>query len=137
MHYTALRLAFPFYLLLIIGLVVLFVKLCPRSRILQSRSFHPVRAIATVMFLSFNNLLQTVIEILSVAVLDFHGHYQGHSEARWLVDPTVRYTHGTHGLLVFIACSLLIFVIAPLVIVLLLYKPLQKLKYVGKFLQKR
>lgn len=136
-HYTSLRLAYPFYLLLIIGCIILFVKLCPRSRILQSESFRPVRAIATVTFLSFNILLQTVIEILSVAVLEFHGHYQNHSEARWLVDPTIRYAHGTHGLLVFIACSLLIFVIVPLVVVLLLYKPLQKLKYVGKFLQKQ
>ena len=136
-HYTALRLTYPFYLLLIIGCIVLFVKMCPKSRLLQSDSFHPIGAIATVMFLSFNNLLQTVSEILAVAVLDFRGRYQNHSEVRWLVDPTIRYAHGTHGLLVFIAWLLLLVILLPLVTVLLLYKPLQKVKYIGKFLQKR
>ncbi len=130
-----LRIAYPVYLLLIIIGFSLVIKLCP------NRSFrfnlHPVSAIATVMFISFNTLLQACSEILGVAVLTFRGHQTGsRSEVRWLRDPTVVYGQGLHGFLVATALLLLFLVLAPVVLVLIFYKPLLKVNPIKKLLLK-
>lgn len=126
---------FPLYLLLITAGFSLMVRLCP-NRSYQLK-LYPISAIATIIFISFNSLLQSCSEILGVAVLTFRGSgADDHSEVRWLRDPTVRYGHGLHGFLVALSLFLLIFVLTPFVALLIFYNPLKKVKAFNKRLQK-
>ncbi len=120
------RMAYPIYLFLIICGFSLGVKLCPN--ISFRLGLRPTSSITTVLFISFNSLIQICSETLGVAVLSFRGSDNEHSELRWLKDPTVRYGRELHGFLVAIAVLLLVTVLTPVVLVLLFYKFLRKVK---------
>ena len=133
--YTGLKLTYPFYLLLIISGIAFAAKFCPR-RLLKLESLKPVRAIATVLFLSFNTIFQSVTRILAFAILTYKGRDTEIKEFLWLLDPSVRYGSGGHGVLVAISVLLFIFVLLPQVFLLIFYKQLQKVKWINKRLQK-
>ena len=136
LQYAALKLTGPFYLLFIIGCIALIAKVRP-NRFLQANVLHPVQVTATVLFISFASLFQSVIEILEVAVLNFHGHHSNETNFKWLLDPNVTYGTGLHGVLVPIAVLILVFVLIPEVIVLIFFKPLLKVKGVGRILSQK
>ena len=144
---SAMRILFPFYLLFLVGAFVLFARCSPKScnKLYQSRHFRPVQAVATVLFLSFTNLLKYSFEVLGLVSMRYVGPGSGgggeegcgnKTEYRWLLDPNVEYGRGFHGVLVFVALFLIVFLLAPQVIFLLLYKPLLKVFCIKTLLQK-
>lgn len=133
--YTAIKLAYPFYLLLIISIIAFAAKFCP-GRVLKLESLKPVRAIATVLFLSFTTIFQSVTRIVAFAVLTYRGHDTETEEYLWLLDPSVRYGSGGHGVFVAIGFLLFFFIVLPEVLLLLFHKPLRKVKRINKWLQK-
>ena len=136
LHYTALKLTYPFYLLLIIGIIALIAKVCP-NRLLQADALHPVQVTATVLFISFASLFQSVLEVLGVAVLEYHGHHSNETNIKWLYDPNVDYGTGLHAALLPIAILLLVFIVGLGVIVLVFFKPLLKVKGIGRLLSQK
>ena len=133
--YTGLKLTYPFYLLSIISSIALVAKYCP-GKFLKMKSLKPVRAIATVLFISFTNIFQSVTRILAFAVLTYRGQNTEFTEFLWLHDPSVRYGSGSHGALVAVSGLLLVFILLPQVLLLAFYKPLQNVKCIKKRLQK-
>ena len=136
LHLAALKLTYPFYLLSIIGCIALIAKVCP-NRFLQAKVLHPIQVTATVLFISFTSLFQSVIEILEVAVLNYHGHHSNKTHFKWLLDPNVTYGTGLHAVLVPIAVLILVFVLVPEVVILIFFKPLLKVKGIGRILSQK
>ena len=93
---TCLQFAFPFYLWVIVGLIIAmfrysakFTKLCGN---------HSVSVLATVFLLSFTKLLRAIMTVLSLTLLTYPSGLQ----IVWLYDGNIQYGKNGHlGLLIF------------------------------------
>ncbi|XP_065909192.1 uncharacterized protein [Dysidea avara] len=112
---TTFRLLFPIYLLFL-SVVIILVLRRTRSRLF---AHPPVQVLCTILWLSYVSLFQTSVEVLGVVSITRHP--SGHSEPRWLQDPTVHYGRGAHLVLVLIALLLMVLLLIPLPLVLLFY----------------
>ena len=132
--YTAFKFAYPFYLLLLIGIIALVAKCLP-SKFLQAESLQIVQGTATILFISFNNLFQAAIEILSFAVVEYRGA-ENYTELHygWLLDPNVNYGTGFHGFLVVVAALVLVGLLIPIMFTLIFFKQLLQVKYIDKLI---
>ena len=89
---TWLLLAFPTYVILLVVLVIVVSSYSSRFSNLIGKK-DPVATLATLILLSYANLLGFCFKSLSVAILKYPG---GSSEMLWLPDATVSYLSGKH-----------------------------------------
>ena len=125
---VGLRLIFPFYLFFLMGLVIIIARYCRTpTRMLFSAS----KTFATLLMLCYFSILGTCVEILGVS--QFNGINNNVSYTGWLLDSSVPYGHGVHGLLVFVAIVLMIFYVIPMPILLLFPGPLYSWRFTQRF----
>ena len=111
---TWLKLAFPVFIFLLVGFVIVISSYSIRfSKLIGSKN--PVATLATLILLSYAKILETCFESLSVGILSYP---DGSREMVWLPDATIRYLHGKH-IPLFIAAVLILLV--GLVYTLLLF----------------
>ena len=89
--YTWLQYIFPFYLWILVGLVILACKYS--SRAMKLFGSNPVAVLATVVLMSYNKLLHTSQQILSYVTVFYSN---GTQEKRWKIDPNLLYFQGKH-----------------------------------------
>ena len=89
---TWLLLAFPTYVILLVVLVIVVSSYSSRFSNLIGKK-DPVATLATLILLSYANLLGFCFKSLSVAILEYP---DGSSEMLWLPDATVSYLSGKH-----------------------------------------
>lgn len=112
----ALNFVFPFYLYFLLLMIVLLSRWSSRfSKWLCSRRCSPVKVFATIIVMTYANLLETCFSILAFTKLneDKAINKTGVSY-RWTYDPSVRYFRSYHAALaVFAILLLLILIPAP------------------------
>ena len=102
---TWLQLAFPVYIIFLVILII-WVSSCSSkfSNLIGKRN--PAATLATLILLSYTNLLETIIASLSFVPLKYPN---GTTQIKWLPDATVEYGKGKHVALIFVAILILIF----------------------------
>lgn len=111
----ALQFVFPAYILLIVGLTILFGRYSRRvSRSLSGHNVVPV--LATLVLMSYAKTFKTTVAILSYASLEVEGEGL---EIVWMHDGNVRYAKGGHGPLMLFALAIVILFIVPYTLLLL------------------
>ena len=115
--HVALRLVFPFYLLLLMLLtIVLSKKSAILSRFFSRAQFSAAKLFATVLLMSYATILEVCLELLSAVNLKT---VDGERYAMWRTDPNQRYFHGLHVPMVIVACILLFTIVLPAPILLI------------------
>ncbi len=112
---------FPFYLWGIIVTIIIVSKYSSKVAKLVGKNGIPV--LATLLLLSFNKILRTVILAFSISYIECEEDTM--TLLYWYVDPTVEYLKGCHLVLFIFALLILIFLITPYVLFLLLYPLLE------------
>ena len=102
---TWLQLAFPAYVILLVGLVIIVSSCSLRfSKLIGKKD--PVATLATLILLSYAKVLEICFESFSVGILKYP---DGTSEPLWLPDATVKYLSGKH-IPLFVAAVLILMV---------------------------
>ena len=114
---TWLQLAFPVYIIFLVIIVIIVSEYSPRFAALIGKR-DPIATLATLILLSYAKLLSVTITALSYAVLYYP---DGSQETVWLPDGNVKYFHGKHIFLAFMAL-LIILIGAPYTILLFLWQ---------------
>ena len=127
---TGLQLVFPAYLFLLMGLITVLARSKYRcSKCFINSKFNANEMFGTLLILCYSSILESCIEILGVVRIQT---LAGDTLIRWVVDPTVPYFHGWHGVLGAIAIILVLLYTALFPLVLLfptyVYQYLPKLK---------
>ena len=127
---TGLQLLFPAYLFLLMGLITVLARSKYRcSKCFINSKFNANEMFGTLLILCYSSILESCIEILGVVRVQT---LAGDTLIRWVVDPTVPYFHGWHGVLGAIAIILVLLYTALFPLVLLfptyVYQYLPKLK---------
>ena len=100
---TWLQLAFPTYVILLVGVIIITTQYSTRLSELVGKK-NPVATLATLILLSYAKLLQVVITALSFATLDYP---DGSRRTVWLPDASVGYFNGKHSALSLVAICIL------------------------------
>ena len=110
---TWLQYLFPLYILLLVVALVLF-RRYPRwmSRMMGT---NPVAVLSTLILLSYNKILHTIVISLSSTELQ----YKNHSKTVWLYDGTVPFLEGKHSLMFGFAVMVFLFMMLPYTLLLL------------------
>ena len=110
---TWLQYLFPLYILLLVVALVLF-RHYPRwmSRMMGT---NPVAVLSTLILLSYNKILRTIVTSLSSTELQ----YKDHSKTVWLYDGNVPFLGGKHSLMFGFAVMVLLFMVLPYTLLLL------------------
>ena len=114
---VGLQLLFPTYLFLLMAMITYLARSeywC--SKYFRSDEFSASKMFGTLLILCYTSILETCIEILGVVYIQT---LDGDNLIRWVVDPTVPYFHGWHGVLGTIALILVLFYITLFPIALL------------------
>ena len=127
---TGLQLVFPAYLFLLMGIITVLARSKFRcSKCFINSKFNTNEMFGTLLILCYSSILGSCIEILGVVRVQT---LAGDTLIRWVVDPTVPYFRGWHGVLGAIAIILVLLYIALFPLVLLfptyVYQYLPKLK---------
>ena len=118
--HVALRLVFPFYLVLLMLLVILVSnKSKVLSRIFSRAQFSAAKMFATILLMSYATILEVCLELMSPIVLT---SVDNQEYVRWRSDANQAYFRGLHIPLMILACVLLVVVILPSPIVLMFPK---------------
>ena len=113
---TWLQFAFPFYIWMIVGVIV---YLSRRSiTIVKLVGSSAVSVLATLFLLSYAKLQQTVITAFSLTYLQNY-YEDGRSLAVWLYDGNVPFHQGKHIALFLMALAVTVFFILPFTLLLL------------------
>ena len=111
--YAWFQFAFPFYLWLLIGVIIFSSKLSTKvGKLLGS---NPVAVLATVILMSFTKLLDTTIGILSHRFLMYP---DGTNCAVWSYDGNLALFRGKHAVLAVVAICVIIFLLLPYIFLL-------------------
>ena len=112
---TWLQFAFPLYVWILIGLIVI----SSRYSITISKLIgtNPIAVLATLILMSYTKILKIIIEIFSFAELDYPGRYK--NVYVWLKDANVPYLKSKHLALSVITSLVLILLFLPYTILLL------------------
>ena len=114
---TGLQLVFPAYLFLLMGLITVLARSKYRcSKCFINSRFNANEMFGTLLILCYSSILESCIEILGVVRIQT---LAGDTLIRWVVDPTVPYFHGWHGVLGAIAIILVLLYTALFPLVLL------------------
>ena len=112
--YTWLQYAFPLYLWVLIGLIIIFCRVSPKvGRIFGS---NPVAVFATLILLSYTKLVQTSIEALSFTFLEYP---DGTTQMVWLFDGNIQYFKGKHIALAIASIFTILFLALPFTLALI------------------
>ena len=127
---TGLQLVFPAYLFLLMGIITVLARSKFRcSKCFINSKFNANEMFGTLLIICYSSILGSCIEILGVVRVQT---LAGDTLIRWVVDPTVPYFRGWHGVLGAIAIILVLLYIALFPLVLLfptyVYQYLPKLK---------
>ena len=114
---TWLKLAFPLYIISLVFMIIVVSEYSPRFAALIGKR-DPVSTLATLILLSYAKLLSITITALSSAVLHYPG---GEQKTVWLPDGNVKYFHGKHIPLFFVAL-LIVIIGLPYTILLFLWQ---------------
>ena len=110
---TWLQYLFPLYILFLVVVLVSF-RHYPRwmSRMMGT---NPVAVLSTLILLSYNKILHTIVTSVSSTELQ----YKKHSKTVWLYDGTVPFLGGKHSLMFGFAVMVLLFMVLPYTLLLL------------------
>ena len=118
--WTWLQFVFPFYIWLLVAVLILASKYSAWvTRLLGS---NPTAVLATLFLLSYTKLLRTIITAFFITFLEYP---DGTKEAVWLIDANIRYLHGQHIPLFVFALLVLFVLFLPYTVFLLLGQWLQ------------
>ena len=116
-----LQFVFPFYLWIIIIIIIL---LCRRyGRISRLFGSNTVPVLCTLLFLSYSKLIRTVVIALDRRDISIHCTSNVTSLSVWFEDPTVEYGKGKHAALFAFAVFVIVLFIVPYTF-LILFSPL-------------
>ena len=116
-----LQFAFPFYIWIIIGAIVLLSRYTRLHKLIGSNA---IQVLATLILLSFTKLLSTVTLSLSSISLSCKG---SPPEKRWYVNPNVIYFSRQLAPLLVAALSIVVIFITPYTLGLLLCQVIEKI----------
>ena len=110
---TWLQYLFPLYILFLVVMLVSF-RHYPRwmSRMMGT---NPVAVLSTLILLSYNKILHTIVASVSSTELQ----YKNHSKTVWLYDGNVPFLEGKHSLMFGFAVLVLLFMVLPYTLLLL------------------
>ena len=110
---TWLQYLFPLYILFLVVVLVSF-RHYPRwmSRMMGT---NPVAVLSTLILLSYNKILRTIVTSLYSTELQ----YKNHSKTVWLYDGNVPFLEGKHSLMFGFAVMVLLFMVLPYTLLLL------------------
>ena len=110
---TWLQYLFPLYILFLVVVLVSF-RHYPRwmSRMMGT---NPVAALSTLILLSYNKILHTMVTSLSSTELQ----YKNHNKTVWLYDGNVPFLGGKHSLMFGFAVMVFLFMVLPYTLLLL------------------
>ena len=128
---TWLQFAFPFYIWMIVGVIVYLSR--HSITIVKLVSSSAVSVLATLFLLSYAKLQWTVITAFSLTYLQNY-YENGRSLAVWLYDGNVPFLQGKHIALFLIALAVTVFFILPFTLLLLFALCIQASNH---FLRKR
>ena len=105
--HTWLRLVFPAYIILIVIIIILVSDRSLRfSKLIGKRN--PIATLATLVFLSFTNVLETAVVSLRPTTLTYITADGSYDETVWLPDGDIKYFKGKHIPLFLVALLLVI-----------------------------
>ena len=105
--HTWLRLVFPAYIILIVIIIIFISDRSLRfSKLIGKRN--PIATLATLVFLSFTNVLETAVVSLRPTILTYITTDGSYDETVWLPDGDIKYLKGKHILLFLVALLLVI-----------------------------
>ena len=116
---TWLQFLFPVYIWLLIGLVICISRWS--SWVTRRLGTNPVAVLATLVLLSYNKILQTVITALSPTKLQ----YANNSKIVWLYDGNLPFLEGRHIPLFVTSLLMLVFLFLPYTLLLVFGQCLQ------------
>ena len=125
-----LQFAFPFYLWIII---IIIIQLCRRyGKISRLMGSHAVPVLSTLFLLSYTKLVRTIVIVLNKREVTLHCTNESvRSVSLWDEDPNVEYAKGKHAVLAAFAVLVSVFFIAPYTLFLLLDPLIEK--YLSNF----
>ena len=100
---TWLRIAFPMYVILLVVMIIILSRYSIRFSMLIAKK-NPVATLATLILLSYTDLLRTIIAVLSQAKLQYPDDIQ---RMVWLPDGSMDYLTGRHIPLFMVAVLIL------------------------------
>ena len=111
---TWLQFAFPFYIWILIGLIILTSRYSMTvSKLIGT---NPIAVLATLLLMSYSRILQVAIDVYTFARLDFPDE----KKFAWWKDGNIPYLYQKHLLLVIFTSLLIIFFFLPYTLLLLL-----------------
>ena len=111
--YTWYQLVFPFYLWLLIGVIVFSSKVSTKvGKIFGS---NPIAVLATVILMSFTKLLDAAIRVLSHRYLEYP---DGSTLIVWGHDGNLTFFKGKHGALAAVSIGIVVFLLLPYIFLL-------------------
>ena len=135
LSYSGWQFVFPIYLWIIVGFIVIICHWSVRlSKIFGSSD--PVAVLATIILLSYNKLLQNVIEIFTVAYLSYPPNATNVNSIAWYLDSNITYGEGAHLILCIVALVVTILLFLPYTLVLVFAQLLQKSNFISACLQR-
>ena len=126
---TWLQFLFPLYIWVLIGLVILSSRYS--SWMTRKLGSNPVAVLATLVLLSYNKILQTIITVFSPTQLMYYNStymYENPTPTmhlKWLYDANISFLKGRHIPLFLIALLFLIFFLLPYTLLLVFGQCLQ------------
>lgn len=134
--YTGWQFVFPLYLWFVVGCMI---AAC-RYSVRLSKFFgkiDPVAALATIILLSYNKLLQNVVAIFSVANLNYPPNSTNSVAIVWYLDPNIAYGgHVDHIILCGVAILILVALFLPYTFILIFSPFLQKSSIISSCLRR-
>ena len=121
---SGLQFVFPFYIYALMGIIILL------ARRVKWPGFSAGKTFATLLVLSYTNILQTCCDVLTFTRITTIGHE--YTTFRWMADPNVHYFSGLHAVLSIIALILMLVYIIPLPFILLFPSKAYQLRYIRK-----
>ena len=131
---TWLQFTFPFYLWIIVFVIIIMLRYSTRLTTLCGR--HSVPVLATIFLLSFTKLLRTITAVFSFTTLE----YPSGRKAVWLYDGNIRYASDRHLALFLFSLFFLLAIAIPYTLLILTVQILRKyshkrfLRWVNKFM---
>ena len=116
-----LQFAFPIYIWLITGLIILLSRRSTTVAKLMGKN--AVKVLATLLQLSFAKLLQTIIDSFSFTILTYP---DGSTKSVWLYDGNLQYLKGRHIYLFMTSMFVLLCLSLPYTLILLSIQCLQR-----------
>ena len=109
---TWLQFAFPVYIWVIVGLMILISRYS--SRFANLLGSNPVSVLATLILLSYTKILRTLIAVIYITYLECPTY----NRWVWLCDANIDYLHGKHIPLFLVAVLVFFFLFLPYTLLL-------------------